>query len=347
MTEEGKPKEKTSREKLREKKPKVLDKIVAYESSPPPIIQLQYSYKCNIRCEHCSIDLVRHKDKKTLTIDNVKNIYDQADELGFSRTTISGGEPTIFPDLDQLVEAIGPDRFWIQMDTNCISLTEDLVFHLKEIGVDRIQPSLDSLIEAEHNEFRHSSVAYKKAIEAVDIIKKADLGIFMQTVAGHTRIHSQEFLDYLKFFNDKGVGVFVSFAKPVGAWSGKFDDCITRDDLKFMEELEKKYNVFTHLTPGYGVNVERHCVASKNIFSITAHGEVLPCPYFYASMGNVVEESFKDIYERCKRLKVFRKDTCLLAEDRDFQQKYLVGKIYGNNLPVSWKEVFDENDFEK
>jgi len=337
-------KELNNRNKLKEEKPLVYEKII--KNKIAPIIQLQYNYICNFKCQHCSIDKVKQKkDRRSLVPDDIKNIFEQADKLDMARVTITGGEPLAFKDLDQVVEAINPQKFYINCDSNGWLINEESAKHLKDIGIDRIQLSLDSLNKEEHDSFRQAKGSADRVLKAVDTIQNSGLGLFMQTVVTKNRLYSIEFINYLNYFNRRGVGVFVTFAKPVGAWEGCFNDLIDRKDLEYLEELEKNYNVFSHLTPAYGVNEERNCVAGRNIFSITQYGDVLPCPYFYCSMGNLFEESLETIHNRCLKIKAFNKDTCLLAEDKEFIDKYLVKKIYGKDLPVNYTNVFTEDDF--
>ena len=81
--------------------------------------------------------------------------------------------------------------------------------------------------------------------------------------------------------------------------------------------------------------------------SITKYGDVMPCPYIYISLGNFFEEPLKDIIERGMKIKYFGKyiDTCLMAEDRKFIDKYIVNRVYGKPLPVPYSEVFKEEDY--
>ena len=111
-----------------------------------------------------------------------------------------------------------------------------------------------------------------------------------------------------------------------------------------MEELEKKHNIFTHLTPAYGLNMG--CIALKGMISVTQYGDVLPCPYIHTSIGNVFEEPLKDIIERGKSIKWFGEhiDTCSIAEDRDFLENIVAKKIDGKPLPVPWDQVFTDED---
>jgi len=345
-----KPKETNRRNKLKKEKPYVYEKIIKFDEKLKKgesiaIIQFQYNYTCNFRCQHCSIKGFQGKnDKRQFVIADVKELFRQADEIGLARMTITGGEPLVFKDFDELVAAIDPQKFYINCDTNGWLLDEKKANHLKSIGVDRVQLSLDSFNADEHDAFRRAPGAYKRAMRGVDIALNAGLGIFMQTVVTKQRLYSDEFIKFIEYFNKKGIGVFVSYAKPVGSWEGNFDVLVDKNDMKYMEELEKKYNVFTHLTPAYGLNMG--CIAVKGMFSVTQYGDVLPCPYIHVSIGNVFKEPLKDIIQRGLDIKYFGEhvDTCTIAEDRNFINNYVVKKIYGKPLPVPCSEVFTDED---
>ncbi|MFA6280893.1 MAG: radical SAM protein [Candidatus Omnitrophota bacterium] len=345
-----KPQETDNRNKLKNEKPYVYTKILKFEEKfkrgeSIAIIQFQYNYACNLACQHCSVKGFQGKEsKRQFTIADVKDLFRQADELGLARVTITGGEPLVFKDLDALVASIDPQKFYINCDSNGWLLDERRAKHLKSIGIDRIQLSIDSLNPEEHDSFRGAKGSHARAIKAIDAVLGAGLAIFIQTVVTKQRLYSEEFIKFVEYFNNKGIGVFVTYAKPVGAWEGNFDVLVNKADMKYMETLEKKYKVFTHLTPAYGLNMG--CIAVKGMFSVTQYGDVLPCPYIHTSLGNVFKEPLKDIIQRGLNIKYFggHVDTCLIAEDRDFIDKYVVKKIYGKSLPVPCDEVFNDED---
>lgn len=345
-----KPQEAENRNRLKAEKPLVHEKIIRFDEKIKrgesiAIIQFQYNYTCNFACEHCSVKKFQgRQDKRTFSLDDVRDLFRQADELGLARVTITGGEPLVFKDFDALVKAIDPSRFYINCDTNGWLLDHARARHLKSIGVDRIQLSIDSLDPEEHDRFRKAPGSFQRAINAIDAARDAGLAIFVQTVVTKQRLHSDEFLEFVKFFNAKDIGVFVTYAKPVGAWEGKFDAMVDKSDMEYMKELEKKHKVFTHLTPAYGLDMG--CIAIKGMFSVTQYGDVLPCPYIHASIGNVFHEPLKDIIQRGLDIKHFGEhvDTCLIAEDRDFIDKYVAGRMYGKPLPVPSSEVFTDED---
>ena len=172
--EKLKAEENNNRNKLKEEKPLVYAKVAKFDEKIKrgesiAIIQFQYNYVCNFACQHCSIKGFQgRKDAKSFTLADVKELFRQADELGLARVTITGGEPLVFKDFDGLVAAIDPQKFYINCDTNGWFLDEKKALHLKSIGVDRIQLSLDSLNAAEHDDFRKAPGSHERALKAVD-----------------------------------------------------------------------------------------------------------------------------------------------------------------------------------
>jgi len=352
--ESGKPLsevEQNKRGQLQREKPRVFEKVMAYDEKVKrgesiAILQFQYDYTCNFRCQHCCITRLQEKKApRHFTIPDVRELSRQADELGLAHLVITGGEPLLFPDFDQIVEAVDPSKFYISSDTNGWFLDKARARHLKAIGVDKIQLSLDSLNAQEHDDFRRHPGSHERAIRAIDASLEAGLNLIIATVVTKQRIRSDEFLAFLEFGKARGIGIFVTYAKPVGAWEGNYDVMITREDMAYLRELEKHYNVFTHLTPAYGLDLG--CIAVKRMVSVTKFGDIMPCPYIHTSLGNFFQEPLKDILERGMRLKCFHGhvDTCLIAEDRDFIRDVECGKIYGNPLPVPYQHVFGPEDF--
>lgn len=350
MSKELTTKENDKRNKLQKEKPYVHEKILKFNEKLKcgesiAIIQFQYNFACNFLCQHCSVKRFQgKKEGRRFTISDVKNLSRQADELGLARFVITGGEPLIFKDFDDLVTAINPQKFYINCDTNGWFLDKEKAKHLKSIGVDRIQLSIDSLKADEHDAFRRAKGAHEKAMRAIESSLDAGLDIFVQTVVTKQRLHSDEFLKFVKYFNQKGIGVFVTYAKPVGAWEGNFDILVDKQDMNYMKELEKKYNVYTHITPAYGLNMG--CIAVKGMISVTQYGDVLPCPYMHLSIGNVFQESLKDIIQKGLSIKYFGEyvDTCTIAEDKNFIHNFVAKKIYGKPVPVPCDKIFTDED---
>lgn len=342
--------ERKKREALKHTKSCVYEKVINYaerikRGESIAIIQFQYDYRCNFRCQHCCTSKM-DKDKRHFTIEDVRELSRQADELGLAHFTITGGEPLLFPDLDELVAAIDPNKFFIAVDSNCWLLDENKAKHLKSIGVEKVHLSLDSISAAEHDAFRRKPGSHARVLKAIDASLGAGLSVLLNTVVTKQRAYSQEFIDFLEFTTKLGVGVVMMLAKPTGSWEGKKDVLLNADDLAHVRTLEKKYNAFTHLVPAYGLDLG--CIAVKRMVSITRYGEVMPCPWIHISIGNVFNEPLKDILERGMNIKFFgkRMETCLGSVEGEFMRDYM-SKMNGKPTPVPYTEVFTKSDFIK
>jgi MoaA/NifB/PqqE/SkfB family radical SAM enzyme len=342
--------EQKNRNYLKENKPYVFEKMQRFDEKlrrgeSIAILQMQYNYQCNLACEHCCAKRLQEKtDRRKMSPPDVADLARQADAMGLARFVITGGEPLTFKDLDSVVAAIDPQKFYINVDSNGWLLNRDAAQHLKNIGVDRVQLSLDSLDPEAHDKFRGRAGSHARALAGAEACQEAGLGLFIQTVAGKDRLHSEEFLNFVRWFNERGIGVFVSFAKPVGAWEGHYDQCVTDEDLLYFSQLEKQYRLFSHLTPAYGLDMG--CIAVKGMFSVTQFGDVLPCPYIQISLGNIFQEPLADIVQRGLGYRYFGEmvHICTIAQDREFFAAYLEPKVYGRPVPVSCFEVFTERD---
>lgn len=343
--------ETAKRKQLQREKPYVHEKVMGYDEKVQrgesiAILQFQYDYTCNFRCQHCCITrLQRKKGVRAFGVEDVKELSRQADAMGLAHIVITGGEPLVFPDFDDIVRALDPQKFYITSDTNGWFLDEKRARHLKAIGVDKLQISLDSLCANEHDDFRRKPKSHERALRGIDAALAAGLNVVVATVVTKQRVRSDEFIEFVEFLNKRGVPVFVTYAKPVGAWEGNHDVLITREDMDYVRELEKRHNLFTHLTPAYGLDIG--CIAVKRMVSITKYGDVMPCPYIHTSLGNFFEEPLQEIIRRGLRLKCFsgHVGTCLIAEDRDFIEGVEGAKIAGKPVPVPWQQVFSSEDF--
>ena len=337
--------------KLRKEKPYVLEKILRYEEKHSrgeftPIIEFIYDYKCNMRCTHCC-NAKYEKREYSLTPHSIKSVAEQADELGIAQMSISGGEPLLFEDFDEIVKAINPQKFHISVSTNGFFLTEDKAIHLKKIGIDKVKISVDSIDEKIYEKTRMQKGA-NKAIEALFNAKKAGLQAVVQTVVSHQTCKTIETEKLAKFCQDNGFNLDILIARAIGNWEGKEDVLIDEADAEYLVEMHKKYPVLHRDTfPTYG-EVEGSCGAVKKIIVITKYGDVLPCVFMHIGLGNIFHEKLKTILDRGLTIKYFnnKNPKCLSGEDKDFIKKYM-SKFYNKALPVDYKEIFLEDDFLK
>jgi MoaA/NifB/PqqE/SkfB family radical SAM enzyme len=346
------------RNDLRNRKPYVANKLAQIHAMEErgevsPIIRLEKSYLCNFQCTHCSAEyyMDRHLDKigvvderPRMTMDDVREISRQADEIGLGRFVITGGEPLVMKDFDEVVEALDPNKHYIITDTNGWFLDAAKAKHLKEIGVEKVQLSLDSFIAEEHDAFRRKPGAYKRAMEGLHASLDAGLNLIIQTVLVKGRVRTQEFRDMCEFATKHKFGLYVSYAKPTGSCSEHPEFVIDKEEADILREMEKEFNVFTHMTPSYGSF--KGCITVKGIITVTSSMEVTPCPYIDFSFGNLRETHLRDVLARGMRnpwTGPYRPD-CLIGEDPQFIKLHTEKTANAKVLPLPYGEGFTDHD---
>jgi MoaA/NifB/PqqE/SkfB family radical SAM enzyme len=251
----------------------------------------------------------------------------------------------LFPELDDIIGALQPDKFHLSMSTNGVLLNKKMARHLKEAGLDRVKISLDSIDPALHEQNRNKKGIYNKAYDALFNAKEAGLSVVLQTVLTRQNARTEATEKLAEFANDNGFALDVLIVRAVGRLEGRHELLCTPEDIEYINNLHKKYPlVFRDTFPSYGIN--RGCNTVRNLLRITQFGDVLPCVYIFISIGNIFEEPLKDIIARGLSIKYFHdySPICLSGENREFIENYM-SRFYGKPLPISYKEAFENHDY--
>ena len=111
-------------------------------------LRISITDRCNFRCVYCmpreGLQWLPKAD--ILSYEEIAEVVRQLSPLGLRRLRITGGEPTIRPDLEQLVRMLRaiPEIEDIALSTNGVRLPA-LARSLRDAGLDRVNISADSL----------------------------------------------------------------------------------------------------------------------------------------------------------------------------------------------------------
>src|SRR4029079_4117435 len=111
-------------------------------------LRISVTDRCNFRCVYCMPEEGMQWLPKSaiLSYAEIHDVVGQLAPLGLRRLRITGGEPTIRPQLHELIRMLRavPEITDIALSTNGVRLPE-LAPLLREVGLDRINMSVDSL----------------------------------------------------------------------------------------------------------------------------------------------------------------------------------------------------------
>jgi len=320
-----------------------------------PILRLKINRSlCNFHCEHCCEEPYMSRDlkKKTgaidprpqMTISDYAELSRQADEYGIFRFVLTGGEALLDKNLEDLIVALDPMKHLIILDTNGWTFDEDKAKWFAGLGGYKVQISLDSYIEEEHDSFRKKPGSYKRVMRAIKASKEAGLELLISTCIVKDRVFSQEFEDFCEYCHAENIPQYVTLVKPVGTARGQDEWVCEKEDLDHLKNLEDKYNIFTHMSPSYGQPGK--CITVKGINTVNHDGEIIPCPYMDLSIGNVTKMPLAQIMDRGMKDKWLGpyRDECIIGENFDFIKFHnnAVAKHLESSplLPVPYEQGF-------
>src|SRR3954462_1891569 len=102
--------------------------------------------RCNLACTYCN----EYDDvSKPVPIDTMYERIDKLGSLGTAIITISGGEPLLHPELDDVIRRIRSTGAIAGMITNGYLLVEERIKRLNDAGLDHLQISIDNVMPDE------------------------------------------------------------------------------------------------------------------------------------------------------------------------------------------------------
>lgn len=133
--------------------------------------------RCNLACTYCN----EFDDySKPVPIETVRARLDKLADLGVAVITISGGEPMLHPDLDEIVAHTRRRGMIAGMITNGYLLTADRIKRFNQAGLDHLQISIDNVMPDEVS---------KKSLKVLDkklqlLAEHADFHVNINSVVG-------------------------------------------------------------------------------------------------------------------------------------------------------------------
>ena len=125
--------------------------------------------RCNLACTYCN---EFDKTSDPVPLDAMKSRLDALARLGTSVITISGGEPMMHPDLDEIIRHIRRRGMIAGLISNGYYMTPERIRRLNEAGLEYLQISIDNVEPDEVS---------KKSLKNLD--RK------LQNLAGHADFH--------------------------------------------------------------------------------------------------------------------------------------------------------------
>ncbi|MDR0373397.1 MAG: radical SAM protein [Nitrososphaerota archaeon] len=275
----------------------------------PLIMSWNVTRECNLKCGHCYINADEKKLGNELSTQEGKQLMDQIYKVSRPLLVLSGGEPLLRPDILELIEYGSKKGIKMGLGSNGYLIDNIMAKKLKTAGIATVSISLDSHIPAQHDDFRGVKDAWERAVNACKVLQKNNVLVQVNTTLTHENYNQID--DIMSLSESLGVENFhLFFLVPTGRGTKltdispqKYEDMIT---TTFAKVHRHRLNVRPSCAPQFmriaqGMNLDmrqwiRGCIAGMYYCRIYPNGDITPCPYLPIKLGNIREQSFKDIW---------------------------------------------------
>jgi heme b synthase len=314
----------------------------------PRLIFWELTKRCNLKCVHCRAEADNSSFTGELKPDVIKRILDDIASFYSPIMVLTGGEPLYRNDIFEIAGYATGKGLRTALATNGTLIDKTIASEIKNSGISRVSISIDGTDAAAHDSFRGVAGAFDAALNGARLLRDAGVEFqFNTTITRRNVDHIEKILGLA--LKEKASALHVFMLVPVGCGIQ-----IAETDMISAEKYEEVLNWFYERSRSAGIEFKatcaphyyriirqrakqegrtlsfetdgmaamtRGCLAGTGVCFISHRGEVQPCGYLPVSVGNVMEKTFKEIWEKSDLFLTLRdyktlKGKCGLCEYR-------------------------------
>lgn len=338
-------------------------------SNPLEELCIEITGKCGMNCAHCSSSCTVD-NQNFVSFEKIKEIFNDAKLLGAQIIELSGGEPLLHPNINDIIELASKD-FKVRLytcgflgNTNSWGIPKEQLELFSKFGLDRIIFNLQGATTYTHEKITGTKDSFKSVINSIKTAKANGLwtGVhFVPMKPNYMEFHAVvELCKELKV-DELAVLRFVSQGR--GKLNRQFLELSQEEFSCFLLEivrLKREYDDLINIRTGCPMNfcsmIDRsikpvRCKAGLSTLLINFDGIAVPCPAFKKAhefeLGNIYQESLISIWKNNHVLEQLRKfnfleiDGCKDCNNLDYcqgrciaQRFYEYGDIYQGPDPL-------------
>lgn len=226
------------------------------------VLQLEPLHTCNLTCTGCG--RIREYSTSLKDMMSLEDCLSSATECDAPMVSICGGEPLIYPKIEELVEGLREQKRIVYLCTNGVFMRKKMKDHLAAIYNSSVEPLLADLLKEQ--------LITEKEIETIRLGKKND----RPTIAPSSWIYWNVHVDGLEYTHDLIVereGVFrecvaaIKMAKMMGYQVATNTTVYKETDVKELDDMFaylSSLEVDGHtISPGYDYDAAKKDMVSR------------------------------------------------------------------------------------
>lgn len=290
----------------------------------------EVTLSCCFSCKYCG-SKGGIKRENELSTEECLDVIRQLSELGCRRVSLIGGEVFMRNDWKKIVSELTNAGIKTAIITNGFLFNEEILHDLKEVNVESVAVSIDS-IEAVHDCYRQKG-SYERAMNAIDSL--ANAGITVTAISTLNRESAEHIREFYKILRKKPIKAWqLQACSPMGnaAKCGLDVNFDFGKIIRFVEENMNDAPFAMGVADNIGYFTESEgtirgnpcsfftgCAAGLSSIGIDSIGNIRGCESMYDERfieGNIREKSLAEIWN----------DPDAFSYNRKFTPDLLTGK---------------------
>jgi cyclic pyranopterin phosphate synthase len=295
-------------------------------------LRVSVTDKCNLRCVYCmpmeGLPWLKRED--LLSYEEIEQIVRVMAPMGLERVRITGGEPLVRQDLDELVKLLAtvPGIRDLSLSTNAVLLA-DQAEALKGAGVQRLNVSLDSLQPDRVDSIARRPGSYPKIMEGLAAAEEVGFAPIKVNVVLIRGQNDDEIRDFAEITRERPWHVRFIEMMPTGAnldlSAKQFISCAEAlREVREIDELEPvtgpfgngpaRYYQFPGAPGTIGVitPMSHNYCDRCNRMRLTADGQLRPCLFGH------IQTNLRDPLRAGEELVPLIEETLRIKPERHF-----------------------------
>jgi len=287
--------------------------------SAPLIVNWTLSYTCNFSCKHC---YSRSQKRKELPLDKVFHIVDELARCRVNFVNFGGGEPLLYPHIYEVTARGAEKGLGVSMNTNGWLLNDESAKKIKEAGFRSVGISIDGASDSVHDEFRNRNGSFEQALAGLEHLKKADVPSTVSTVIFRKNYKSWKQVAemvaergantlYLHNFKCSGRGMENREELDLEPleWKAFYEEAFEYSKNSSPLKIAFDDPILALLGQKADVGAVKGSTCGKLSLHIEPDGDATPCGFIPLSVGNLLEQSLEEIWEKSPILEKMRNKT--------------------------------------
>jgi pyrroloquinoline quinone biosynthesis protein E len=299
----------------------------------PYTLIAELTYRCPLRCVYCSNPLELAKHRQEIDTGTWLRVFAEAEELGVVQVSLTGGEPCVRDDLEEIVAGARRLDLYTNLATSGVPLPRERLERLKSAGLDNVQVSIQD-VSAEESDTIAGLASFERKLEVARWVKEIGFPLTLNVVlhrgnlpriAEVIALAERLGADRLELANAQYVGWALANRAALLPTKEQLQSA-RRIAATARERLKGRMEVL-FVTPDYYAQFPKACMDGwgRRFVLVSPDGLALPCHAAHTipgiSFDNVKERSLGEIWNSSDGFRRFRGEEWMAEPCRSCERR--------------------------